>query len=117
VRRESERAYVISCEGGFVASATDAITRSPASALPVGAAYPAGPLTLTITRHDAAGRADEARVEAPLPLDDPRYVWLVWRGERLEPVGLPRVGETLSFPAQSALEHLLRVARRGDPAP
>ncbi len=117
VRRESERALVLSCEGGFVASATDAITRSPASALSIGAAYPAGPLTLTITRHDAEGRADEARVEAPLPLDDPRYVWLAWRGERLEPVGLPRVGETLSFPAQSTLEHLLRVARRGDPAP
>jgi hypothetical protein len=117
VRREGARAFVLSCEGGFVASTTDAITRSPASALPLGATFPAGPLTLTITRHDAEGRADEARVEAPLPLDDPRYVWLVWRGERLEPVGLPPVGETLSFPAQSAFEHLLRVGRRGDPAP
>ncbi|MBM4357201.1 MAG: hypothetical protein FJ096_03745 [Deltaproteobacteria bacterium] len=104
--------FSVRCDGGFVRSATDQLSRSAATPLRLGASFRAGPLTFTVTHLDAVGRADEARVDAALPLDDPRLRWLAWEGSRLVPVAPPIGPEPRVFAAQSFFQHLIETANR-----
>jgi hypothetical protein len=113
LRGLDERSFVVRCDGGFVRSATDQLARSEGVPLALGESFVSGPFTFVVSKLDAEGRADEARVTSSLPLDDPRLVWLAWEGTRLVPTSPPLGAEPRRHPAQSFFAHLLETAKRG----
>jgi hypothetical protein len=108
LRKLDADSFSVRCEGGFARSATDQLARSEATPWRIGEAFVSGPLTFKVTHLDAEGRADEARVDSTMALDDPRLSWLAWDGPRLVPIDPPRGPEPLVFPAQRFLDHLLQ---------
>lgn len=106
-----EDTFVVRCEGGFVRSATDQLSRSAVKPWRLGESYGSGPLTFTVTHLDAEGRADEARVDSKLRLGDPRLLWLAWKGDRLVPTSAPLGEGPREYPAQSFFDHLMKTAR------
>jgi hypothetical protein len=85
-------------QGGFQQAQSEQLLRSPRHPLRVGERVELRGFSVEITEQMPDGRPLEVRVRFEQPLEDPRYLWLVWEGRGFVPFSLPKPGERLVLP-------------------
>jgi len=97
--RTGESTVVLSSVQGLVQPTTDLLTRDDRHFV-TGYRVDLSDDSVEITRVNADGWPTEARFTFARALENDTYRWMQWKGQTLAPLSLPKIGESLSFPAQ-----------------
>jgi hypothetical protein len=108
LRRTGDRTVEMTLSKGFFHEPFSMVFRMESRPLSLGDKVHVEGMTATVKAY-TSDRKHVGTVEFELdaPLDDPKFVWLVWRTTKLEKLDLPAVGEEIELPAidyQKALQ-------------
>jgi hypothetical protein len=84
-------------ESGFVHEHTEKVARSRRRPFFVGDQVRLSDLTVDIREVTDDGRPKRARFRFTRPLEDPSYLWLVWRDQGYAPFRLPAIGASVTI--------------------
>ena len=92
LERRDESTLVVRQPDGLYRHATDVLMRSPSRPMRVGERVVLSDVTVEVTHVMDDGVPDEAVFRFARPLEDGRWRWVEWRGERFVGFTLPPVG-------------------------
>jgi hypothetical protein len=99
LQRTGPATVVLSSPIGLVQPMTDLLTRDDRP-FPVGYRVDLSDLSIEVTRVSDDGWPLEAKFTFHQPLENEAYRWMQWKNQTLAPLDVPKIGETISFPAQ-----------------
>lgn len=97
--RLDETTVVLSSKVGLVQPGTDLLVRDDRPFV-VGESVTLSDVKIEVTRVGDHGWPLEAKFMFAKPLENDVYHWMQWKDQTLAPLEVPRIGQTLSFPAQ-----------------
>ena len=98
VTRSDARTLELRYHGGILGSPLLELYRARSLALPIGTRVELAGLHIEVTQLTADGRVSAARFVFAHPLEDPRYRWIRWQGDRYVPFAPPPLGATVALP-------------------
>jgi hypothetical protein len=98
VTRSDARTLELRYHGGILGSPLLELYRARSLALPIGTRIELLGLSIEVTQLTADGRVSAARFVFAHPLEDPRYRWIRWQGDRYVPFAPPPQGATVALP-------------------
>jgi hypothetical protein len=99
VTREDLHTLHLRFEGGLLAEPLLELYRAAEDTLPVGSRVALDGLSIEVTGHTPDGRIASARFVFDAVLEDPRFAFVAWNGERFAPYRPPANGATDRVPA------------------
>ncbi len=99
LKRIDDSTLILSSQIGLVQPGVDLLARDNRPFV-VGETVKFSDLSIEVTRVGTSGWPLEAKFMFAKPLENESYTWMQWKDQTLVPLTLPKVGETLSFPAQ-----------------
>jgi hypothetical protein len=101
--RLDARTLRVEPEGGFLVTPSERLLTGAGRPLGVGARVDLGDFSVEVTRVTEDGRPAEVKARFARDLEDPSYVWLVWRNDGYEAFAPPAIGESAVVPAVDLL--------------
>jgi hypothetical protein len=98
VTRSDERTLELRFHGGILGSPLLELYRARTLPMPVGTRVELEGMSVEVTQTTADGRVSAARFSFAHPLEDERYRWIVWRGDRYVPFAPPPPGSAVAVP-------------------
>jgi len=98
--RRDARTLVVRSDEGFYRGATDLLTRSLDTPMPVGTQVALTGVTVEVTKTNEAGVPTEAVFAFVNPLEDESMRWVEWREKTFMPFVFPKEGETRRIEGQ-----------------
>ncbi len=99
VTRVDARSLRVRPSAGFLSLPSERMQRNPARRMPVGYEVRYSDTTIRVTALTRDGRPSEILASFAAPLEDPRFVFMVWSSEkRFVPFALPAIGESRTLP-------------------
>jgi hypothetical protein len=94
--RVSRTVFELAPEDGYLAEITSTFVRDPKERFTLGAHWQLGPAQLHVVQLTPDGRPARVLIELENP-DDPRWIWLYWRGptEGFRVAPLPAIGASI----------------------
>lgn len=84
--------------GGYLQAMSEQLLRSPRTPFVVGQRIELTDFTVEVTKLMPDGRPLEVLIRLGHPLEDRRYLWLMWKDKGYVPFPLPAVGERVMVP-------------------
>ncbi len=97
VTREDANTLRVRPQRGFYEYPTEQLMRSPQREMPPGTVVSLAGLKIEVLQTEPDGRPAEARFRFDRALEDPSFVWRVWRGKGYVPFVPPAVGQTVTL--------------------
>jgi hypothetical protein len=110
VRRTDSKTLLIEREGGFLSTPLERHYRGRPSSLGKGAAVELSEMTAEVRRVTGDGRPLAVSFRFTKELESSAYVFLIWRGDRYEPLKLEELAEPLQLPEEDLGRILMRTA-------
>lgn len=99
LRRTGERTVEITQTAGFFHEPFSLVFRMEDQPIALGQRFVTAGMTVTAKAFTKdRNRIGTMEFELDAPLEDPRYVWVIWRGAKFEPTAPPAVGEEVEIP-------------------
>jgi len=99
ITRINDRTVEVRQEGGFLPSLYAQMFRGPDDPVTVGQRFELSEMTAEVVSITEDGRPLEVRFRFDVPLEDPKLIWMVLEGGKLERCAPPAVGDTIRLPA------------------
>jgi len=98
VERIDARTLRVHQSGGYLQAMSEQLLRSPRTPFTIGQRIDLKDFSVEVTKLMPDGRPLEVLVRFGRPLEDPRYLWLMWKDKGYVPFRPPAIGERVTVP-------------------